>query len=86
MIIAAIATHQERTYGAGGGGEGSLVNQTIFREHACASENGRGKETHACSSKYGLVHETRGKKGRDSGLVACGKPSPGAEPLQNVLS
>jgi len=34
----------------------SLVNQTVFRERACASERGEGKEKYVFS--YGLVHET----------------------------
>ena len=40
---------------------GSLVNQTIFRERACASERGRGGRDILFAyafAEYGLVHET----------------------------
>ena len=47
----------------GGGGGGSLVNQTVFRERACASERGEGKE------KYGLAKLARFSRPRQDLVV-----------------
>ena len=48
----------EATLDVGGARSVSLVNQTVFRERACASERGEGKE------KYGLAKLARFSKSR----------------------